>query len=246
MVTAYFKESRRLSGIPGFVLVMEHAFGIGPKAAKFYAADNSGMYPTPFPTSTTKPEDRINYIIHKMVNTYLTGSSLDSMTARYQQNLARKVSEAEIGDEWVDIPDFYHFFQAYILEAAVRSMYGDYILSLNPTFAEDFRDYDQRMHSLLYGLPRWMNSKAYAARDKMIENIKRWHRYSHQHYDVSDGKAERDDCEWEPYFGSKFGRVRQATFMKMPQMTRLRVLVRTWGSYGGEAFPFLPPNRNLD
>jgi hypothetical protein len=218
MTTAFFKESRRLTGIPTFTRAMEQAFGCGPKAAKFYLADDSGMYPTPYPTSTVKPENRINYIIHKMVNTYLTGSSLDSMTARYQQNLARKVSEAEIGNEWVDIPDFYRFFQAYILEAAVRSMYGDYILSLNPTFSEDFADYDKRMHSLIYSLPRWMDSKAYAARDKMIENIKRWHRFAHQHYDVSDGKAERDQCEWEPYFGSKFGRVRQATFMKTPPM----------------------------
>jgi hypothetical protein len=108
-----------------------------------------------------------------MVNTYLAGSSLDSMTARYQQNLAGRVSESEIGDEWVDIPDFYRLFQAYILEAAVRSMYGDYILSLNPTFSEDFADYDKRMHSLMYKLPQYMDSKAYAARDKMIQNIKR-------------------------------------------------------------------------
>jgi hypothetical protein len=153
-----------------------------------------------------------------MVNTSLAGSSLDSMTARYQQNLAGKVSESEIGDEWVDIPDFYRFFQAYILEAAVRSMYGDYILSLSPTFSEDFADYDKRMHSLMYKLPQYMDSKVYAARDKMIQNIKRWHRFSHQHYDVSDGKPERDEYEWEPYFGSKFGRVRRATFLKTPLM----------------------------
>jgi hypothetical protein len=67
---------------------------MAPKQQIFYLADDSGMYPTPYPTSSVKPENRINYIIHK-VNTYLTGFSLDSMTARYQQNLARKVSEPE-------------------------------------------------------------------------------------------------------------------------------------------------------
>jgi hypothetical protein len=57
-----------------------------------------------------------------------------------------------------------------------------------------------------------MVSDVYRARDKMVENVKRWHQYALEHYDVS--KAEEDDVEWEPYFGSKFGRVRQLTFMK--------------------------------
>jgi hypothetical protein len=35
MTTAFFKESSRLSGIPGFTLAMGQAFGYGPKAAKF-------------------------------------------------------------------------------------------------------------------------------------------------------------------------------------------------------------------
>ena len=95
MTTAFFKESSRLSGIPGFTLAMGQAFGYGPKAANFLPCDDSDMYPTPYPTLSVKPENRINYIIHKVVNTYLTGSSLDSMTARYQQNLARKVLEPE-------------------------------------------------------------------------------------------------------------------------------------------------------
>jgi hypothetical protein len=42
--------------------------------------------------------------------------------------------------------------------------------------------------------------------------------FAHRYYDVNDGKAERDECEWEPYYGSKFGRVRQATFLKTPPM----------------------------
>lgn len=50
---------------------------MAPKQQNFYLADDSGMYPTPYPTSSVKPENRINYIIHKVVNTYLTGSSLD-------------------------------------------------------------------------------------------------------------------------------------------------------------------------
>jgi hypothetical protein len=191
---------------------MEHAFGSPRKSVAFYEADDSGLFAKPLPGSTTKDEDRIFYTIHKMVNTYLQGNSLTGMTTRFQANLARMVEESEVGDEWIEVPDFYAFLQMQTLEAAVRSIFGDYILSLNPTFAQDFWTFDRGMRDLFMQTPRWMQPGIFRARDRMLENVTRWHKYALEHYDIEN--AEKDDVDWEPYLGSKFGRVRVATFMK--------------------------------
>jgi hypothetical protein len=214
LVAAFFKATKETNGHFGTTIAMEHAFGMPRKAAAFYGADDSGLLPSPaLNAKTTRPEDRIFYIIHKMVNTHLSGPSLTPITARFQENLAKKVSQpSDIGYDWVKIPNLYSFLQGQVLEAAVRSIMGDYILSLNPTFIADFWAYDRGMRKLFLRTPRWWDPAIYRARDKMLENVMRWHKYAHEHCDVWNVP---EDVEWEPYFGSKFSRVRQTTFLKM-------------------------------
>ena len=213
MVSAFFKTTRVATGNWSTIVALEHAFGTPKEVIPFYESDNSGSHAVPLPGSNIKPEDRIFYIIHKMANTYLSGQSLTGMTTRFQTNLADAISrESRIGDEWVELHDLYAFLQTQLLEAAVRSIFGDYILSLNATFTQDFWAWERGVRHLFMRTPRWMVSDLYRKRDKILQNIKRWHRYALEHYDIS--KAEEDDVEWEPYFGSKFARVRQFTFMK--------------------------------
>lgn len=211
MVSALFKTTRVATGNFGTLIALEHAFGMPKEVISFYGSDNSGSHAVPLPGSNTEPENRIFYIIHKLANTYLSGQSLTGMTTRFQANLAKAISDdSMIGNEWVELPDLYAFLQIQIFEAAVRSILGDYILSLNPTFVQDFWIWERGVRHLVMRTPRWMVSDIYRARDKMIENVKRWHEYALEHYDIS--KAEEDDVEWEPYFGSKFVRVRQLNF----------------------------------
>jgi hypothetical protein len=212
LVAGLFKANKETSGNKGVILAMEYAFGTPRKSVEFYEADDSGMLPNPIPDCTTKPEDRIFYITHKVITTFLSGPNLTPITTRFQESLVKKVSEPGfISNEWVEIPDLYGFLQIQILEAALRAMMGEYILSLNPTFLQDFWEYDRGMRGLFMRTPKWLNPGIYRARGKMLENIKRWHRYALEHCDHS---TVPDDVEWEPYWGARFERYRQANFHK--------------------------------
>jgi hypothetical protein len=212
LVAALFKATKETNGNRGTILAMEYAFGAPRKSVEFYEADDSGMLPNPVPDCKTKPEDRIFYTTYKVIATFLSGPNLTPITTRFQESLIKKVSEPSVvGYGWVDIPDLYGFLQVQILEAAVRAIMGEYILSLNPTFLQDFWEYDRGMRGLFMRTPRWINPGIYLARDKMLKNIKRWHRYALENCDLLNVP---DDVEWEPYWGTRFERYRQTNFHK--------------------------------
>lgn len=150
------------------------------------------------------------YETHKLTNNDLSGSSLRSITSRFQQSLAERLTKVEIGEEWVEVPDLYDFMRVVVMEAALVSMFGPYILSLNPSFLDDFWAWNEDMGALFMGFPKWMIPTAYRRRSKMLSNIERWHKHAHENFDCN--KVGDSDPDWEPYFGSKFSRRRQAMF----------------------------------
>jgi hypothetical protein len=187
------------------------------KAVHFYQADDPGLLPNPMPNAkTTKADDRIFYTIHKLINTHLSGPALTSITARFQSTLAHKIAEPdEIGPQWTEIEDLCGFLRAGVFEAAIRSMLGEYILALNPTFVSDFFTYDAGMRSLFLQMPRWLNPGIYRARDRMVENVMRWHEYAREKCDIGEVGEE---IEWEAYWGSRISRERQRVFLGIKEM----------------------------
>ena len=163
--------------------------------------------------SSTALEEDVEQLIHRSIRNGLSGLHLDSLTARFQHYLQVQ-SEADLacmkGDEWTGLPDLNGFVEKHVFEAAIGSMFGTHILSLNPTLAEDFWNFNRVIKSLFMGLPRWTNPAAYRARDKMLESIQKWQTYAGQHCDI----ARVGDVEWEPYYGSKFIRERQVLLTK--------------------------------
>lgn len=215
-VTAFFK-GKGLSGNSNTTIALGHSFGAPRRAVEFYEADDSGHLPNPKPGCTVEPENRIMYDLHKLVNVNLSGESLTGITARFQKFLAQQLTEMdEVGDQWVDIPDLYLFMRQHVMKAATISMFGTYILSLNPTFIDDFWAWNPDMGPLFMGLPRWVIPSAYRNRTKVLDNIKRWHKYAHEHFDCN--KVGPEDPDWEPYFGSKFSRKRQATLGRWKEL----------------------------
>lgn len=148
------------------------------------------------------------------LQTMLAGPGLEVLAERYQDEVVRQLMASEKvpeGDEWVELPDLISFVECHILEAATRALYGPYLVSLNPTVAKDFWEFNKRVKSMFMGVPKWMNPLAIKARNKMTDNIKRWQRYTAAHCNIEDIP---DDVEWEPYYGSKYTRVRQKLLTK--------------------------------
>ncbi|CAG9986900.1 unnamed protein product [Clonostachys byssicola] len=201
------------------VIAMERSFGISPRGLALYAADDSGFGAQPQPQSKVDPENRVLYQIHNLVNQNLAGSSLSVITEKFQEFLATELSSIEaIGPDWTDVPDLGEFLQVHVMSAALKAMFGTYILSLNPTFIDDFWAWNPEMGTLFMGLPKWLAPSIYEKRERVLQNIMRWHDYAHAHFDCH--KVADEDPAWEPYFGSKFSRKRQALFSRWEAMDK--------------------------
>ncbi|KAL8865990.1 MAG: hypothetical protein Q9174_006568 [Haloplaca sp. 1 TL-2023] len=154
-------------------------------------------------------EDDVELLIHRAVKTGLSGAHLEALTLRYQRCLTQAIATESIlsqGDSWIEFQDLNSFIEKRVFEAAVQSMFGTYMLSLNPTLADDFWAFNRAIGTLFMGLPRWLSPAAYRARDRMLQHIERWQRHAEEH---SERDQLGDDIDWEPYYGSKFIRERQ-------------------------------------
>ena len=215
-IVTLFRSSRSMSTKPGMLIALKNIFGTSARTIPFYAADDSGMNTRPYPGSKCKPEHRIIYFQQKAAHKHLSGPGLLKMADRYMNTLARQFSQVDLDHEWVEMPDLYHFLQMQIARASIEAMCGEYILRLNPTLVEDFWAFDQSVGTLLKGLPRWMCPREYAARDKLLASVKKWHAFAHQHSDCT--KTDAEDPDWDPYFGHKIVKERQKYSMKMEAM----------------------------
>ena len=217
-IGAFLKQSRDLTGNAVTILTLRRAFGTPDNAVDFYNADDSGMYSMPLPDSTAREENRIFYIVHSMMNTYLTRGSLDDIVDRFMSTLMTQIDDlAGAEEEWLHIPDLYVFLREHIFATVIRTLCGDHILSLNPNFVKDMGLFEPGVVKLFQGIPRWFDPVIYKHRENMLESVLRWHESAASHYDCLMENDE-DGPDWEPYWGSRVVRVRQRKFNQMDKL----------------------------
>lgn len=154
------------------------------------------------------------YVIERNVEVALQLCLIVFRVNRFQNLLLRQISEQHIGSHLVEMPDFYSFIQIMISAAAVEAMCGPALLKLNPTWIQDFWEFDKSIPKFLGGFPRLFARAAYKARGRCLEGIKTWHKYAHDSFDESC--VEPDD--YDPFFGSYLMRSRQKVWAKMKPM----------------------------
>ena len=210
-----WKQSQKLTTKGYRVLLANNMFGFPKSASAFYMADNSGLGISPHPDSNIPPEHRIDYLTHSSVARFLTGTGLMPLSQRFMKNLAEQLSSHRVGHDWESLSDLYSIFQTDVFRAAIKAAFGTYILFLTPEFCQDFWTYDKEMPLLAKGFPQWLTPAPYKARDKCLENIKKWHRFT---MGVPyNAKAITVD-DWDPYFGAGVMRYRQELYSKMEAM----------------------------
>jgi len=156
-------------------------------------------------------DNRFHHNNHKIHSTYMSGSSLADLGARFLANADIELKSLDIGEEWTNIEDFNVIVQKTLFRASVTAIFGPHLLRLNPRFVEDYWLWDQSIASLFKGYPRWLIPKVYEARERLIEGIEKWHRHGEEHFDWEDEEVAK--TEWEEYFGSKL----YATVTLLPQ-----------------------------
>ncbi|KAF7155431.1 hypothetical protein CNMCM5623_007502 [Aspergillus felis] len=184
-------------------------FGTPSHAMHLYRNDNSGIDPTPLRGTHVPPERRVYFHQHQSAHRFLTGQALRRMTERFMRFLSDEINDdTRIGGEWVQLPGLYSFWKSRIFHAAVKALFGPYLLSLTPSFEEDFWEYVDEIPTLMKSMPRWMVPKAYGARDRVFAAVKTWHRFARAHSDYRQNSPE--DPDWDEYWGSSWLKVRQA------------------------------------
>lgn len=216
-ISTLFKSSRDLSSEHWLVQVLVNAFGVEAADAPFYLSDDTGISSQPDPGSNNVvPEHRIFHLVYKSVHDGLSGARLAEMERQLVGNLNAQIAEVSTGfEDWTDISDLYgSFLRSLSFRASIVSLCGSRIWDVVPTLEEDFWAFDGHLPTLFKEVPRWLAPESYNARDKMKENVKRWHIFAHDQYDVSMGAA--DERNWEEVFGSRLMRTRHEFFRKMP------------------------------
>ena len=210
----FTKKYRNLTPKPGISIGMKNLFGTPPAAFKVYYDDDSGISQVPIPGTNIAPENRIWFKGNSNAHRWLSGRSLNTISDRFMETLARQIVEDnEIpagkgvpNGGWVEMPDLFTFWQGRVFRAAVTALFGPWLLRLNPTFTEDFWGFINDQPRLMMGTPRWLTPGCYKNRDRVLEGLKKWHRFAKEKSDYS--KTGDDDVEWDEYWGSTFLKAR--------------------------------------
>ncbi|KAI1205125.1 cytochrome P450 [Annulohypoxylon truncatum] len=80
---------------------------------------------------------------------------------------------------------------------------------------EDLLVFQSHVPDFFSPFPSWFYPKAYRVRARIIDGIKRWHKYANEHSDCS--KIGPEDPEWELYFGTKLIRTRLNHTLKLKE-----------------------------
>ncbi|KAL8707942.1 MAG: hypothetical protein Q9220_007085 [cf. Caloplaca sp. 1 TL-2023] len=210
-----WKNSQWLTAKAGHMIGLSTILGTPAKSLEFYKADNSGIGKTPIPHSHVAPEHRVWHLTHQPITDCLSGQNLDAFTESFQAALSQRIEDSSIGDEWVEMPDLYHFIYTEVIHVQLELLCGSFFLEQNPNFAEDFKRFNEAMAYLKKGLPGWMTPQSVKARNVCLDSVKKWHKALIEHDPdrlVDTGERQH------PRFGNEIMRSRRLIMAKMDAM----------------------------
>lgn len=215
MLQAVFKNTRELSTKIVEILALQRQFGLPDADVALWWADDSGVGAQPAegvaPDRVPSPEKRLFHRGHRDLQSYLTGPALAAVAARFVDAFAARLSGdssfEQAGDGgWVAVPDLAVFVRDAMLASGIDAVCGEHFLRVNPGFVDDFWAFDAAIPLLFRTVPKWMFRRGYAARQRCMDAVKRWHAYAEEHFDWGD--AESVEADWEPIYGARLLRAR--------------------------------------
>ncbi|ORY70233.1 cytochrome P450 [Pseudomassariella vexata] len=212
-VAAVWKQPQLGSPIFIYTFALKHVFGMPKHALAPYEADSSGSHRKPHPSSDVAPHNRVDFLTHVDLFKAFGGSGLTALFIRCADLLRRNLAALPIStDEWVEMPDFYAFFQDQLGAAVLEGLYGPTLPVLSPGFLRDLWTFDRATPKFAKLIPRFLIPEAYQARERLLESIRRWYKHAREHFDESligpDGDA-------DPYWGSQLVRSRQKVLLEI-------------------------------
>ncbi|KAF2490621.1 cytochrome P450 [Lophium mytilinum] len=207
IIRALWKSPALASPMALYVYVLDHFFGMRSAALKVYRADDSGPFRKPHSGSTVLEKDRVGYITHSVLLTGLTGVGLGPFTTRTVGGMLGRVKGLETGvvGGWVEKPDLFTLMVEVIGRSVMEALAGPAFLELNPSFVDEFWEFDKTIPWFGHGIPAFLMPRATRRRERLKAMMIKWHRYARER--CEEGTEVNGDLAW----GSSLMRDRQET-----------------------------------
>ncbi|KAF2468300.1 cytochrome P450 [Lindgomyces ingoldianus] len=218
-IKVIFKNSWACTSVPFVKFALGYAFGLPPKALSLYDKDNSGSGRVPHPDSTVEARNRVDYRVYQTLVKLLEGKGLLPFWSRFADDITTRMCTLQSrfeGSDWEHCTDLMRLVGDEATISFVNALCGPHLLRLNPTFLQDFWDFDHgSMHpnelTSVSGMPWILAPRAYAVRKRVLNAVRIWQKHARENYTDSARGADGDD----PFWGATFFRDRQNMFLEM-------------------------------
>ncbi|KAJ4304490.1 hypothetical protein N0V90_000016 [Kalmusia sp. IMI 367209] len=182
--------------------VLGYAFGLPRRALNFYDKDDSGSGYVSYLGSTVSDQKRIDYRVYQSLFTFLEGTGLAPFYNRFAENMTQQLNlfhdRAEA--EWIHHADLMQMVENTVTVSTLDALCGPHLLRLNPDFLHDFWVFDRNLQTYLQGIPWFLASVAYMARNRVLEAVQIWQQHATDNFDYSAIGPDGDDPFWSTSF----------------------------------------------
>ncbi|EZF21916.1 hypothetical protein H112_05086 [Trichophyton rubrum D6] len=184
-------------------------------AAQVLGNDNSGSALRPLPGSSLPPERRIVRMQHETTFNLLTSpSGIHMFVLQFTNFMEKLILSNGIGEQWVELPDLFHFIQNLTSTAMMNALCGPRLVGMNSDFVNEFWTFDLNIHYLNLGIARLFRPEGVNARDRCIKALIEWKKNAIQD---SVDKDYPESLLWDETWGFKIMRDRDDMYSRFPE-----------------------------
>ncbi|KAK7961236.1 Cytochrome p450 family protein [Apiospora saccharicola] len=217
-VQGLFRASKELTFEQFSVRVLEKVKKFPREDGARMEADTSGSATVPLHPGVPE-SSRIWRAIHANYDSHLTGSGpvsvLTNRFVRLFQEELDQVAPPSGKGGWTT-GCINSLLEDKMFRASTRTLVGDAIFDLSPSFTADFWEYDQNFMYFLYGLPRFLFPSAWQARERVFNAVKAyiaqaWENLDPRQHTTTPGQKDGGP-DFDDHFGSQLVRTREAMY----------------------------------
>lgn len=207
--------------------------GMSPEAVNMYSADDSGLLEKPMANTHVSSRNRIDRLTHVNFHNHLLGEGLPKLYRNFSTAFCNRLESLDVQTAWQEIPDIMSFWLVPLTSSINEALAGPQLELLNPSFTHDLLRYFPYVHPMMKGLPRWWIPAGYRLREKLVQNVKRWHAVARSQFKETDINREGND----PWWGSSFVRERQKILEQVDNWDDGSIASSDFGLFWGLVIP---------
>lgn len=146
-------------------------------------------------------------------NMLLSPSAVNTLTTKFMEVFEERLLGISTGEDGLEL-NLYQWMREEVFHASMISLGGSKLLEMFPDISSDFWTWDEGLIGMLFGTPRLFARSAYAARDRLIDNLEQWLRAGFAM------PADESDPDWEPVFGARVMRKRHEYYAQQSMSLR--------------------------